>query len=185
MYSKEQYINVIAPELQKVLKAKTITALPRLKKITVNAGIGKMVNANKNFATEAAENIGLITGQRPVVRKAKKAISNFKLREGMPVGVSVTLRGQAMYDFFGKLIDIVGPRIRDFRGFSAKSFDGKGNYSIGIKEHTVFPEISPDDILAAHGMQINIETTATNDADAVELFKLYKFPFRETTEIKK
>ncbi len=185
MYSKEQYTSKIAPELQKVLKAKTVTALPRLKKVTINAGIGSMVSGNKNIATEAAENIALITGQKPVIRKAKKAISNFKLRENMPVGVSVTLRGQAMYDFFGKLIDIVGPRIRDFRGFSMKSFDGKGNYSIGIKEHTVFPEINPDDIVAVHGLQINIETTATNDADAVELFKLYKFPFRETTETKK
>lgn len=185
MYSQEHYNKNIAPELTKALKAKNISALPKLKKITVNSGLGSAAVNNKNAVKEAADNLSLITGQKPVIRKAKKAISNFKLRENMPIGASVTLRGQAMYDFFGKFIDIVAPRIRDFRGFSAKSFDGKGNYSIGIKEHTVFPEISPDDIIASHGLQINIETTAQNDADAVELFKLYKFPFKETTEIKK
>jgi large subunit ribosomal protein L5 len=185
MYSKEQYNKEIAPKLKEVLKAKTSSALPQLKKITINAGIGAMANNNKKIVDEAVNNIALIAGQKPVVKKAKKAISNFKLRENMPVGVSVTLRGQRMYDFFGKFIDITCPRIRDFRGFSLKSFDGKGNYSIGLKEHTVFPEINPDDLVTVHGLQINIETTAGNDQDAIELFNLYKFPFRETTEAKK
>lgn len=185
MYSKEQYNKEVAPKLMEVLKIKNVSALPKLKKITINAGIGSQTSNNKNFVNEVVENVTLIAGQKPVVRKAKKAISNFKLREGMPVGVSVTLRGQRMYDFFGKLVDVVFPRIRDFRGLNSKSFDGKGNYSIGFKDHTVFPEINPDDIVQIHGLQINIETTAEDNNGAMELFDIYKFPFREATEIKK
>jgi large subunit ribosomal protein L5 len=185
MYSKEQYKKEIAPKLQEILKVKNMSALPALKKITINAGVGSQTANSKNFINEVVDNITLISGQKPVIRKSKKAISNFKLRENMPVGVSVTLRGQRMYDFFGKLVDVVFPRIKDFRGFNTKSFDGKGNYAVGLKEHTVFPEINLDDIVQVHGLQINIETTADNDADAIELFNLYKFPFKEVTEIKK
>lgn len=185
MYSKEQYNKEIAPKLKEVLGRKNLNALPRLKKITINVGVGSSASSSKNFVNEVVENIAKITGQKPVIKKAKKSISNFKLREGMSVGVSVTLRGQRMYDFYGKLIDIVFPRIRDFRGLSTKSFDGNGNYSIGLKEHTVFPEINPDDIVKVHGIQINIETSTSSDEDALELFKLYNFPFKETTEVKK
>jgi large subunit ribosomal protein L5 len=185
MYSKEQYNKEIAPKLQEALGAKTVTALPKLSKITINAGIGSQAGKNKNFVNEVVANITLITGQKPVVRHAKKAISNFKLREGMPVGVSVTLRGQRMYDFFGKLVDVVFPRIRDFRGFTVKSFDGSGNYSIGLNDHTVFPEINLDDIVQTHGLQINIQTTATDNEGAEKLFELYKFPFKETNTVKK
>lgn len=185
MYSKEQYNKEIAPKLKEVLGRKNLNALPKLNKVTINVGVGSSASSSKNFVNEVAENIAKITGQKPVIKKAKKSISNFKLREGMSVGVSVTLRGQRMYDFYGKLIDIVFPRIRDFRGLSTKSFDGNGNYSIGLKEHTVFPEINPDDIVKVHGIQINIETSTSSDEDALELFKLYNFPFRETTEVKK
>jgi large subunit ribosomal protein L5 len=185
MYSQEQYKKEIAPELKKILNRDNLNALPKLKKITINAGIGSQSANNKKFVNEVVENISLISGQKPVIRAAKKSISNFRLREGMPVGVSVSLRGQRMYDFFGKLIDVVFPRIRDFRGFNVKSFDGNGNYSIGFNEHTVFPEINPDDIVQTHGIQITIETTAENNQEALELFQLYKFPFKELNENKK
>lgn len=180
MYSKEQYKKDIAPKLKEVLKRKNLNSLPRLKKITINAGVGSQSTNNKKFVNEVAENLALISGQKPVIRIAKKSISNFKLREGMPIGVSVSLRSQRMYDFFGKLIDVVFPRVRDFRGFTPKSFDGNGNFTIGFTEHTVFPEINPDDIVQTHGVQVTIETTATNNQEAMELFKLYNFPFKDT-----
>jgi large subunit ribosomal protein L5 len=185
MYSQQQYIKEIAPELKKVLRRENLNSLPKLKKITINAGVGSQSANNKKFVNEVVANITLISGQKPVIRLAKKSISNFKLREGMPVGVSVSLRGQSMYDFFGKLIDVVFPRIRDFRGFNLKSFDGNGNFSVGFNEHTVFPEINPDDIVQTHGVQVTIETTATNNQEAIELFNLYKFPFKDQIENKK
>ena len=156
---------------------------PVVEKVIVSTGVGSITDKKK--LEEISAKIALITGQKPVVRHAKKAISNFKLREGMPVGVSVTLRGQRMYDFFGKLVDVVFPRIRDFRGFTVKSFDGSGNYSIGLNDHTVFPEINLDDIVQTHGLQINIQTTATDNEGAEKLFELYKFPFKETNTVKK
>lgn len=185
MYTKESFQRTVAPKLKEVLKVKNSNAVPRLKKITISSGIGSLTVSNKNVVNEVTENMAAIAGQKPVVTKSRKAISNFKLRENMPVGVSVTLRGQAMYDFLNKFINIVCPRIRDFRGFTVKSLDGKGNLSVGIKEHTVFPEINQDDIAAVHGLQINIETSAKNNEQALELFKTFNFPFRETKESNK
>jgi len=133
---KEKYQQVIAPELMKKMGIKNVNAVPKLSKIVINVGIGKLLAGGKDFS-EIVENISLIAGQKPVVAKSKKAISNFKLRENMPVGVHVTLRGQQMYDFVNKLVNITFPRMRDFRGISPRSFDGNGNYSVAIREHTV------------------------------------------------
>jgi len=179
MYTKQNFIKEIGPKLKETLSKGNVNAVPRLKKISVNVGAGSVENKKKGAIKEIAENIATITGQKPVIRKARYAVSNFKIRQGMPVGVSVTLRGQRMYDFFGKLIDVVFPRIRDFKGFSIKSLDNNGNLCIGIKEHTVFPEINPDDIVTIHGLQINIETSATNKEDAIALLESYGFPFKE------
>jgi large subunit ribosomal protein L5 len=174
---KEKYQKEILPELQKRLKIKNINAVPKLQKVVVNVGIGKMLEGGKDYS-EIAENISMITGQKPVVAKAKKSISNFKIRKGMPIGIYVTLRGNSMYDFINKLVNITLPRTRDFRGISHKSFDGHGNYSLPIKEHTVFPEINPDDLTKVHGMQITVVTTAKDDDQAYELLKALGFPLQ-------
>lgn len=185
---KEKFQKEIAPELKKQLNIKNINAVPKLSKITINAGIGKLLAGGKDYS-DIEKNILQIAGQKPVVAKAKKAISNFKLREGMPVGIHVTIRGNKMYDFVSKFVNIVLPRTRDFRGISPKSFDGKGNYSVAIKEHTVFPEINPDDIIKLHGLQITFVTTAKNNDDAYLMLKMMGFPFQEkkskTEEAKK
>ncbi len=185
MFTKESFQKTVSPKLKEILKAKNENQIPKLKKITISAGIGSMVVSNKNVVAEVTQNIADIAGQKPVVTKSRKAISNFKLRENMPVGVTVTLRGQRMYDFLNKFINIVCPRIRDFRGFTVKNLDGQGNLCIGIKEHIVFPEINQDDISNIHGLQINIETTAQNNEEALELFKILNFPFRETKDSNK
>ena len=173
-----QFITKIAHELNKTLGIKNPMASPKLTKISVNVGMGTYLknNGGKDFS-HILESIQAITGQKPVVNKASKAISNFKVRQGEPVGISVTLRGKKMYDFMNKLINVIFPRVRDFRGVSYKSFDGSGNYSIGFKEHTVFPEIHPDDVSKLHGVQVNICTSAKNDEAAYELLKAFKFPF--------
>jgi len=175
---KEKFAKEIAPELKKQLAVKNINAVPRLTKVLINVGIGKMLAGGKDYS-DIEKNITLIAGQKPVVAKAKKAISNFKLRQGMPVGIHATLRGQRMYDFVSKFVNIVLPRTRDFRGISAKSFDGKGNYSLAIKEHTVFPEINPDDIIKHHGMQVTFVTTAKTNEEGYHLLKAMGFPFQE------
>ena len=169
----------IQAKLSEVLDQKNPMALPKITKITVSAGIGKLYNKDKKVVKEVEENIMAIAGQKPVVTKARLSISNFKLREHMPTGVTVTLRGKRMYDFLNNFIHIVCPRIRDFQGFSERSMDGKGNISLGIKEHLVFPEINPDDLVTIHGLQINIQTTAKNNKEGVELLKLYNFPFKK------
>jgi len=179
MYSKQEFKKNIAPKLQKALNKTNINAVPELEKITVNVGIGSFGLKDKSVLKEVVENITLLTGQKPTVRNARISVSNFKVREGMPVGVAVTLRGQSMYDFFGKVVDVVCPRIRDFRGFTVKGFDNQGNYSFGVKEHTVFPEINPDDIVTIHGVQITVKTTATNKEDGEALLRAYGFPFKE------
>lgn len=178
---KEKFQKEIAPELKKQLKLKNINAVPKLAKIVINVGIGKMLAGGKDFS-DVEKNVTMLAGQKPVIAKAKKAISNFKLRQGMPVGIHVTLRGQRMYDFVYKFVNVVLPRTRDFRGVSPRSFDGKGNYSIAIKEHTVFPEINPDDIIKQHGLQLTFVTTAKNNDDALILFKTLGFPFQEKKE---
>lgn len=174
---KEQYEKEIVPALKKELGIDNRHAVPGLKMVKLNVGLGPFVAAKKDY-NEVLENIASITGQRPIVTKARKSISNFKIRDGMNVGATVTLRGQKMYDFMNKLIHITFPRIRDFRGFSARSFDGKGNYSVGIRENTVFPEINPDNVDRIHGLQITIVTTAENNEQGYKLLKAMGFPFQ-------
>lgn len=169
----------ILPKLKETLGIKNSMAVPKVTIININVGIGTYVKAQKKDPEIVLENLKIISGQKPVITKAKKSISNFKIREGDPVGAIVTLRGKRMYDFLNKLINIVLPRVRDFRGLSRKSFDGHGNYSIGFKEHIVFPEISPDDVINIHGVQINIATNAKNDEQAFELLKAMGFPFQK------
>lgn len=176
---QKYYQEEIAPKLKTELKFNNIMSVPKLKKVTVNVGIGSYVkNQGKDFS-HITESITKITGQKPVLTKARKAISNFKVREGDIVGISVTLRGKRMYDFINKLINIVYPRVRDFRGVSPKCFDGNGNMSVGFREHTVFPEIHPDEVSRLHGIQINVETSAKNDDDARALLKAFGFPFKK------
>lgn len=176
---QEKFSKEIIPALQQELKKKNVWSVPRIIKVKINAGIGKLSGAGKDFA-HVVDSITLISGQKPVIAKARKAISNFKLKLNQPVGIYVTLRGKRMYDFLGKLINVVFPRVRDFRGISQKSFDGQGNYTIAIKENVVFPEISPDDINKIHGLEVTIVTTAESDKDAYKLLKLMGFPFTKT-----
>ena len=168
----------IVPALQKELGLKNVMSVPRLKLVKVNVGIGTLSKNTKDFS-DVIENIAKITGQRPVITKAKMAISNFKLRKGMPIGVAVTLRGKGMYEFIYRLVNVALPRVRDFRGLSTKSFDGKGNYSIGLKESLVFPEINPDNVLNVHGLQITIATTAKDNEEGMVLLKQLGFPFKK------
>lgn len=177
---KTRFKEEIIPELKKTLGIKNIMALPKVVKVTINTGIGSYIKAHNKEYSNIVENITKICGQKPVLRKSKKAISNFKIRQGEILGIAVTLRGKRMYDFLNKLINIVFPRVRDFRGISPKAFDGKGNYSIGFKEHTVFPEISPDDVIKLHGLQVNIITTAKTDKEGFELLKALGFPFKKS-----
>lgn len=173
----QTYREEIVPALCKTLGLKNVNAAPRLTAIVVNVGVGSAVAAGKDHE-EVVKNIQAITGQKPIVTRSKKAISNFKLKINMASGVVVTLRGKRMYEFLNKLVNVTFPRIRDFRGVSRKSFDGHGNYSIGIREHTVFPEIQTDDVSKTHGVQITIKTNAKNDNEALELLKAFGFPFK-------
>lgn len=181
MELKDKYVKEIAPALQKSLKIKNINAVPKITKVVINVGIGKMLAGGKDYS-EVEENIKLISGQKPMIARSTKAISNFKLRENMPVGIYVTLRGQKMYDFVSKFVNVTLPRTRDFRGISPKSFDGKGNYSLAMREHTVFPEINPDDIVKLHGLQITFVTSAKTNDEAFQLLKAMGFPFTEKKE---
>ncbi len=175
----ENYKKKILPELKKELGKKNVMAIPRLKCVKVHVGIGSiMTKGNKDYES-VITNVAAITGQKPVVTKAKKAISNFKSRIGLPTGVVTTLRGPRMYDFLNKFINVVLPRVRDFRGVSKRGFDDWGNFSLGLKEHTVFPEINPDDIEKAHGVQVTIVTTATSLNDGFALLSALGFPFKK------
>lgn len=169
----------IIPALQKELGVKNPMAVPRITKVNLNVGIGSLSRNTKDFS-DVIENVTKIAGQKPVVTKAKMAISNFKLREGMPTGIVVTLRGKLMYEFLYKLINIVIPRVRDFRGLSPKAFDDQGNYSIGFKEALVFPEINPDDVLNIHGIQVTINTTAKSADEGRALLTQMGFPFKKS-----
>jgi large subunit ribosomal protein L5 len=151
-------------------------AVPKLTKIVINVGVGEAV-ADKKVLDDIAKNIGTITGQRPVFTHARKSISNFKLREGMPIGCKVTLRGKIMYEFLDRLINLALPRTRDFQGVSDKGFDGRGNYTMGVKEHSIFPEIDTDNLDRIHGMDISFVTTASNDEQAYQLLKHFGMPF--------
>tara|TARA_B100001758_G_scaffold228678_1_gene222998 strand:+ start:467 stop:1003 length:537 start_codon:yes stop_codon:yes gene_type:complete len=173
----EYYKENIVPALMESLKVKSPMEVPRLEKITLNMGLGSAVGDKKILETAQTE-LSQITGQKAVLTYAKKSIANFKLREGMPIGCKVTLRKEKMYDFFEKLIKISLPRTRDFRGLNPKSFDGRGNYTLGVKEHIIFPEIDFDKIERIKGLDITITTSAKNNQEAMELFKQFNFPFK-------
>jgi large subunit ribosomal protein L5 len=174
----QQLTEVILPKVQKELGLKNVMAVPKLNKIIVNVGIGTRMKTSKDYS-DVVENVEAITGQKPVVTMSKKAISNFKLRADYPSGIVTTLRRKKMLDFFNRMVNVAFPRIRDFQGFSEKAFDGQGNYSIGIRDVSIFPEVNPDDITNIHGMSITIVTTAKNDDEARSLFKNLNFPFKK------
>jgi len=174
----ERYQKEIAPHLAEKLGRKNAHSLPRLNKIVVNMGVGKALQ-DKNRMEQAAEQLGQITGQRPQITKAKKAVSGFRLREGNEIGCRVTLRGRRMYEFLDRLISIALPRIRDFRGVNPKSFDGQGNYSLGLSEQMVFPEIDPDKVTFTQGMDVTFVTSTNSDDEARELLRSFGMPFRE------
>jgi len=173
----EYYRENIIPNLMEQLKLKSPMEVPRLLKITLNMGLGSAVS-DKKILESAQQELTQISGQKAVLTYAKKSIANFKLREGMPIGCKVTLRNEKMYDFFEKLIKISLPRTRDFRGLNPKSFDGKGNYTLGVKEHIIFPEIDFDRIDKIKGLDITITTNAKDNQEAMELFKQFNFPFK-------
>ena len=173
---KEYYVSTVAPALMKKFGYKNVMQLPRLDKVVVNVGAGEAKD-NAKAIDAIMGDLSLITGQRPVICRAKKSVANFKLREGMPIGVKVTLRGERMWDFVDKLFNVAFPRVRDFRGINPNSFDGKGNYSTGIKEQLIFPEIEYDKIDKVRGMDINFITTASTDEEAKELLTLLGAPF--------
>ena len=173
---RAQYINKAIPAMTKEFGYKNVMAVPKLDKISVNIGLGEATQ-NAKLMDGAVTELGSIAGQKPVVTRAKKAISNFKLREGMPIGAMVTLRGERMYEFLDRLITIALPRVKDFRGLKPTSFDGRGNYAMGLKEHIVFPEINYDQIDQVWGMDIVVTTTAKTDEEARELLKEFQFPF--------
>lgn len=174
----DRYQKEIVPALGKKLGRANKLSLPRLQKIVVNMGVGKALQ-DKNRMKEAAEQLGQITGQRAQVTKARIAVSGFRLREGNEIGCRVTLRGQRMYEFLDRLISTALPRIRDFRGVNPKSFDGNGNYSLGLAEQAVFPEIDPDKVTFAQGMDVTFVTSTRNDDEARELLRAFGMPFRE------
>jgi large subunit ribosomal protein L5 len=173
---KSRYDDVIIAAMTEKFGYKNVMEVPKITKITLNMGVGDAVQDKKKVETAAAE-MELIAGQKPVVTKAKKSIAGFKLREGMPIGCKVTLRRERMYEFLDRLITIAMPRIRDFRGVSAKSFDGRGNYAMGLKEQIIFPEINYDRIDQVRGMDVIVTTTAKTDDEARELLRLFGFPF--------
>lgn len=178
---KEHYRTAVVPALRKRFEYQNPHQVPSLAKIVVSMGVGEATE-NKALLDNAVKDMELITGRKPIITKARKSISNFKLREGMPIGCKVTLRDEIMYEFFDRLVSIVIPRIRDFRGISTDSFDGRGNFSMGLKEQTVFPEIEFDKIDNLRGLNINIVTTAQNDDEARELLKELGMPFKREEE---
>ena len=174
---REQYEKVVVPALMKKFNYKSVMQVPKLEKIVINIGLGDVKENPKSLDNAIAE-LAMITGQKPIITKAKKSIAAFKLREGVNVGCKVTLRAGKMYDFAYKLFNVALPRVRDFRGLSNKSFDGRGNYSLGIKEQLIFPEIEYDKIDKTRGMDIIVVTTAKTDEEAKELLTLLGMPFR-------
>jgi len=174
---KEQYKKEIAPALMKQFGYKSPMEVPRITKITLNMGVGE-ATGDKKILDNAVGDMQKISGQKPVVTKARKAIAGFKIREGYPIGCMVTLRQERMYEFLDRFVTIALPRVRDFRGISSRAFDGRGNYNIGIKEQIIFPEIEYDKIDAIRGMNISITTTAKTDAEARALLSAFRFPFK-------
>jgi len=175
---RERYQKEVIPAMMKEFSYKNQLQVPRLEKVVINVGMSE-ATTNIKLLDTAVKELSQITGQKPVVTKARKSIAGFKLREGMPIGCKVTLRGARMYEFLERLMHVALPRIRDFRGVSVKSFDGHGNYTLGLKEQLIFPEIKYDDILATHGMDITINTTAKTDAEGRSLLKYLGIPFRQ------
>lgn len=173
---KETYLSEIAPAMQKKFGYKNVMEIPKLDKIVVNMAVGE-AKENSKILESAARDMEIITGQKPVLTKAKKSIANFKIREGMTIGCKVTLRGDKMYDFADRLINLALPRVRDFRGVNANAFDGRGNYALGIKEQLIFPEIEYDKVDKIRGMDIIFVTTAKTDEEARELLTLFNMPF--------
>ena len=173
---KELYVNEVAPQMMKKFGYKSVMQIPKLDKIVVNIGLGEAKD-NPKVIDAAMNDLALITGQKPVVTKAKKSIANFKLRQGMNIGVKVTLRGEKMYEFIDRLFNVALPRVRDFRGINPNAFDGRGNYSLGIKEQLIFPEIEYDKIDKIRGMDIIFVTTANTDEEGRELLTLMGAPF--------
>lgn len=174
---QEKYRKEVVPSLQSRFEYKNVSQVPKIEKVVLNMGVGRAVQDSK--AVDAAcEDLAVITGQKPVVRRAKKSIANFKLREGMPIGASVTLRRDRMYEFLDRLVNVALPRVRDFRGISAKSFDGRGNYSLGISEQIIFPEINLDKT-TIKGLSMTVVTSAGSDDEARELLRDLGFPFRD------
>jgi len=175
---REKYLTEVVPQLKAKLGINNVMQLPKLEKIVLSIGLGEATQNPK--ALEAAEgDLAVISGQHPVITRAKKSIASFKVRTGMPIGMMVTLRGQRMYDFFDKLVNVILPRFRDFRGVSADSFDGQGNYNLGIREQIVFPEIDYDKIDKVRGLQVTVVTTAKNDNEARSLLHLLGMPFKK------
>lgn len=173
----KQYKEEIISNLQEQFEYDSVMAVPKLEKIVINSGVGEAVENEKRLDT-VSENIAQITGQKPILTKSKKSISNFKIREGVPIGCKVTLRKKKMYEFLDRLINLALPRMRDFQGVPDKSFDGRGNYTLGIKEHTIFPEINTDEVDTIHGMDVTFVTTAETDEEAYALLKEFGMPFQ-------
>ncbi|WP_299734118.1 50S ribosomal protein L5 [uncultured Endozoicomonas sp.] len=174
---KTKYREEILPKLQDELGVKNVHEVPRITKITLNMGVGEAIG-DKKVIEHALADMEKIAGQKPVVTKARNSVAGFKVREGWPIGVKVTLRSDRMYEFLERLVDIALPRVRDFRGVSAKSFDGRGNYSMGVKEQIIFPEVDYDKIDTLRGLDITLTTTAKNDDEGRALLKAFNFPFR-------
>jgi large subunit ribosomal protein L5 len=175
---KVKFMNEVAPALMKELAFKNPMQVPRFEKIVINIGLGEAIS-NVKLLDEAVKELGMITGQKAIITKAKKSIAGFKLREGMPIGCKVTLRGARMWEFLHRLLHAALPRIRDFRGVSPKSFDGRGGYTLGVKEQLIFPEIKYDEVTSLHGMDITIVTTARNPEEGKALLKHMGMPFRK------
>ena len=175
---RELYVKSVLPELRKEFGYTNLMAVPKLDKISVNIGLGEATQ-NAKLMDAAVHELGAITGQKPVITKARKSIAAFKLREGMAIGCAVTMRGDRMYEFFDRLVNVALPRVRDFRGVSSKSFDGRGNYTLGLKDHLIFPEIDYNKVEKVKGMNICITTTARTDAEGLALLKHMGMPFRQ------
>ncbi len=175
---KRHYRDVVVPAMREQFGYKNVLEIPRFEKIVLNMGVGESTGDSKKAAVAAAD-LAAIAGQKPVITRARKAIAQFKLRENMPIGAKVTLRQVRMYEFLDRLITVALPRVRDFRGLNAKSFDGRGNYALGIKEHLIFPEINYDKVDQMWGMDVIVCTTAKTDEEARALLKLFSFPFRQ------
>lgn len=174
---KQHYIEEIQAKLMQDLGKKNIMEVPRLEKIAINMGLGE-ATTDKKVLTFAESDLAMIAGQKPVITMSRKSIAGFKIRDNWPIGMKVTLRRERMYEFFDRLVNVAIPRIRDFRGLNPRSFDGRGNYSMGVREQIIFPEIEYEKIDAIRGMDITITTSASNDADAMALLKAFDFPFR-------